>query len=99
MSLVLETNFHRRLNLNDVPKLTLLNHELNHVENCKYLGINIYYKLNMDVFVTHMKNQVLHKIYVLTRARKFLTLAASITVFKSMLLPFFEYGNVFSRNL
>ena len=49
----------------------------------------------MDAFVNNMKNQVLHKIYMLTKARKYLTLGAAITVFKSMLLPFFEYGNIF----
>ena len=42
-----------------------------------------------------IKSQVLHKIYMLSKARKYLTLGASITVFKSMLLPYFEYGHIF----
>ena len=49
----------------------------------------------MIPFLNKVKSQVMHKIYMLSKVRKYLTLEASITIFKSMLLPFFEYGSIF----
>ena len=49
----------------------------------------------MIPFMNKVKSQVMHKIYMLSRVRKYLTRDAAITIFKSMLLPFFEYGSVF----
>ena len=88
-------SFFRHPNLESIPKLTLLSQSLNYVEECDYLGIRLDYKLNMNSYMSKVKKSVLHKIYLLTKLRKFLTLKASITIFKSMVLPYFEYGNIF----
>ena len=88
-------SFFRHPDFETIPKLTLLSQSLDFVEECDYLGIRLDYKLNMNSFMSKVKKSVLHKIYLLTKLRKFLTLEASITIFKSMVLPYFEYGNIF----
>ena len=78
-----------------MPKLNLLSQEISYVTNCKYLGIQIDHKLNMNLFMKQVKQQVLHKIYMLGKIRKYLIVFAAVTIFKTMLLPFFEYGSIF----
>ena len=93
--LCLSKSFHRHLNFENIPKLKLLVHEIKYVETCDYLGIRLDRKLSMIPYMNKVKSQVMHKIYMLSRVRKYLKLEASITIFKSMLLTYFEYGSIF----
>ena len=93
--LCLSDSFHKNMNYDTLPKLKLFSENLNYVESCDYLGIRLDCKLNMNAFSVKVKSSVLHKIYMLSKIRKFLTLEAAVLVFKNMILPYFEYGNVF----
>ena len=52
-------------------------------------------KLCFDKFYEKVRNSVNHKLYMLSKIRKFLNRTASVTILKSMVLPFFEYGGIF----
>ena len=88
-------SFKKHLDLDNIKKLSLQGTTLDYVTECDYLGIRIDYKLFFDKFYEKVKCSVNHKIYMLDRVRKFLNKTAAVTVLKSMVLPFFEYGGVF----
>ena len=69
--------------------------DIDFVNNCTYLVINIDFKLLFDKFFNKLKASVLHKMYIFGRICKFLTKDAAICIFKSMALPYFEYGSIF----
>ena len=39
-------------------------------------------------------NKILHKMYMLSRIRQYLTEKSAILIYKSMLLPYFDYGDM-----
>ncbi len=82
-------SFNRHLNYDNIPKLKLLGQEIKYVNQCDYLGIKLDNKLSMIPYMNKVKSQVVHKIYMLNKIRKYLTLDAALMIFKSMLLPFF----------
>ena len=88
-------SFKNHLNLENIRKLKIHGSYLNYVTECDYLGIRIDYKLFFDKFYEKVKNSVNHKLYMLGKVRKFLNTPAAVTVLKSMVLPFFEYGGIF----
>ena len=45
-------------------------------------------------FNKHVKELIKHKLYLLSRIRKFLTKNASVVVFKTTILSFMEYGDI-----
>ena len=81
--------------LDRINKLKLFGKDLTYVTECDYLGIRIDYKLFFDKFYSKVKQSASHKIFMLSKIRKYLNKQASVTVLKSMVLPFLEYGGIF----
>ena len=81
--------------MNDIQKLKIHGSELSYVTECDYLGIRIDHKLFFDKFYEKVKNSVTHKLFMLGKIRKFLNITAAVTILKSTVLPFFEYGGIF----
>ena len=65
------------------------------VTSYKYLGLNLDDKLNYKKHVKGIVALTSGKLKQFQRMRSFLTKKAAITVYKSMLLPLLEYGDVF----
>ena len=61
----------------------------------KYLGITLDCQLNFNLHVKRIINTVSSKLKQLRRMRSFLNVRAAVMVYKAMLLPIIEYGDVF----
>ena len=60
-----------------------------------YLGITLDNQLNYNAHVTKIISSVTSKLNQLHRMRKFLTVRAALMVYKGMMLPLLEYGDIF----
>ena len=70
--------------------------QIEFVKNYSYLGIVLDNKLQ---FNDHIKNNIKkagHKVYMLSRVRQYVNTNTALTIFKSMILPYTEYGNIFN---
>ena len=60
----------------------------------KYLGFILDYHLNFNKHISELCNLVSHKLYLLSKVRKYITTEACISVFKTLILSLIEYGDV-----
>ena len=60
----------------------------------KYLGFILDDQLNFNKHMNEMINTVSHKLYLLSRIRRYLTNEACILIFKTMVLSVMEYGDI-----
>ena len=74
--------------------LSLNNVILERVCSYKYLGFILDDQLNFNKHIDVMLNNVSHKLYLLSRIRRYLTKQACILVFKTMVLSLIEYGDI-----
>ena len=75
------------------PKVKLDGVILENVDHYKYLGINLDSTLNFK----HMNNLmkiVSHKLYLLSKIRKFITKAAALRIYNVMVVPYIDYGDI-----
>ena len=60
----------------------------------KYLGVfldtNLTFKKHIDV----SKKLICHKLYLLSKIRKYINEFTAISIFKSMVVPLIDYGNI-----
>ena len=61
----------------------------------KYLGVTLDNQLNYNSHVNKIISSVSGKLKQFQRMRNFLNVKAAVLVYKSMLLPLLEYGNIF----
>ena len=64
------------------------------VPSYKYLGITLDSTLSFNHYVKTVANIVAYKANLLAKIRKFLTDSVSLKIYKSMILPYFDYGDV-----
>ena len=75
--------------------ISLNNIILNRVCSYRYLGFILDDRLNFNKhIISEMCKILTHKLYLLAKNRKYLTRSACITVFKTMILSLFEYGDI-----
>ena len=60
----------------------------------KYLGFILDDQLNFNKHISETSKIVNHKLYLLSRIRKYLTKNACINIFKTMVLSLIEYGDI-----
>ena len=72
--------------INEVP--------LQIVPTYKYLGITLDSTLTFNYHVRTVANMVEYKANLLAKVRKFLTETVAMKIYKSMILPYFDYGDV-----
>ena len=83
---------------NVIPRLKIKNKTVDFVFQYKYLGVIIDQTLS---FHNHLKNTiklVAHKLFLLHKNRFYITESASIKIYKSMILPYLDYGDIFFMN-
>ena len=61
----------------------------------KYLGVTIDNQLNYNLHVNRIVASVSSKLKQFQRMRSFLTVKAALLIYKSMMLPILEYGDLF----
>ena len=76
-------------------KLRIGDHELERVTCYSYLGVILDPSLNFDKQVNKVVALASAKVKQLKRMRKFLNTKAAMLVYKNMILPILEYGDIF----
>ena len=84
-----------QLNIN----LVVDNQPIVRVHNYSYLGVNLDEQLNYESHTQITIRRVKTKLLQLKRVRSFLNKQAAILVYKNMILPIMEYGNIFLSSL
>ena len=74
--------------------LSLSNQILERVCSCKYLGLILDEHLTYNKHIKEMKRLVSHKLFLLSKVRKYITTEASINIFKTMVLSLIEYCDI-----
>ena len=82
-----------REKLNEV-KIRYGNTRIEEVTQYNYLGINLDQTLKYDNHAKAIIQRASDKIRYLKRIRKFITSAAALNIYKNMILPIFEYGDI-----
>ena len=75
-------------------KVSLMNTFIQQVPSYKYLGITLDASLNFNLQIQQTMNKVSHKLYVISKLRQFLTTKTAVLIFKSMIQPYFDYGDI-----
>ena len=75
-------------------QLYMDNQLLQIVPTYKYLGFILDSVLSFNGHVNNVINTVLYKINLLAKVRKYLTNDSALKIYKSMVLPYFDYGDV-----
>ena len=80
-----KTRYHL-LQIDNVP--------IDYVLSYKYLGITIDQSLNFNLHMNQLVKTISYKISFLQKIRTYITCKAAIQIFKSMVLPYFDYGDI-----
>ena len=80
-------------NLPDI-NIMFANTPLQRVQSYKYLGITLDTQLNYNLHVNRLIGSVTAKLKQFQRMRSFLSVKAALMVYKNMLLPILEYGDL-----
>ena len=75
--------------------LSLCGKELQKVSSYSYLGITLDENLNYGLHVQGTIRKASNKLKLFRRMRRFLNLKAAVLVYKNMLLPVIEHGDIF----
>ena len=67
---------------------------LQNVPSYKYLGIHLDQTLSFDYHIKSVVNNISHKLYIFSKIRRFLSINAALDIYKTMVLPYFDYGDV-----
>ena len=83
---------------NILPKLQIQNVAIDYVFQYKYLGVTIDERLSFRAHLNNTIKLVAHKISVLNKIRFYITDDAAIKIYKTMILPYLDYGDIFFMN-
>ena len=75
-------------------ELSIDNQPLQQVPSFKYLGVTLDSVLSYSNHISTVLNNVSHKAYILSKIRRFITTYSSIRIYKSMILPYFDYADI-----
>ena len=74
---------------NNINKLNVSGTPIQQVPSCTYLGVAL------ETHAKQVLNTVAAKVYQLRRVRKFLNDKAALLIYKNMILPIMEYGDIY----
>lgn len=78
--------------------ITINNETIEVVKSFKYLGVLIDEELKFSGHLENCWRSANSKLYMLNRIRENIPVTAALTLFKSMVLPYLEYGSIFMLN-
>ena len=67
---------------------------LERVQNYKYLGITLDTHLNFKKHINLCKRSCSHKVYTLSKIRRYLDTDTSLELYKTMIMPVMDYGDI-----
>ena len=74
--------------------ITVNNEKLVNVPTYKYLGIHLDQTLNFKYHTDNLLRVINHKLYMFSKIRRFLNDRSALTIYKTMILPYFDYGDI-----
>ena len=80
------------------PKLYINNKSIDFVHQYKYLGVILDPHLTFNKHLNNMIKITAYKINLLSKVRQYLTEFVSITIYRTILLPYFDYGDILFIN-
>ena len=86
------------LDIDRQPNLTLNNESIEYITHYKYLGIELDNNLNYKLHANNVYNVVAHKIYLLSKIRGFVSNKVALLIYKTKILPYLDYGDIFYMN-
>ena len=72
---------------------------LQYVKHFNYLGMKLEDTLTFELHATETVRMEAHKMYLLSRIRKYITIRQAIAIYKSKVVPYFDYGDIFLMNI
>ena len=69
--------------------------KLQYVNRFNYLGIKLDSSLTFKLHASECLRMVAHKLYLFGRIKKYITTEQAITIYKSKIVPYFDYGDIF----
>ena len=75
------------------------NEKLQYVNNFMYLGVKLDSLFTFELHAKECCRQVSHKNFVLSKIRRYINANQAVTIYKSMIQPYFCYGDVFLHNI
>ena len=79
----------------DQPSIFINNFKLDIVDHYKYLGITMDQRLTFDLHLNNAISKMSEKGYLLRKIRPYLDVKTSLMIYKAMVLPYAEYGDIF----
>ena len=76
----------------------ILDYKLQYVNHFNYLGVKLKENLSFELHATDMR-MVAHKLNLLARIRKYITTSQALTIYKTKIVPYFDYGDIFLMNI
>ena len=73
--------------------------KLQYVNDYMYLGIKLDNKFTFELHANEYYRHVIHKNYILSKIRRYVNTHQALTIYKSMIMPYFCYGDVSMHNL
>ena len=80
---------------NGYPKVELNGKDLQYVGDYKYLGIILDKNVNYQMHVNESLKVAAHEINILSKLSPFLTQKASLVIYKTKVLPYLDYVDIF----
>ena len=81
-----------------VPKLKISNTPLDFAYQYKYLWVTIDEILSFNAHLNNTIKLVSHNIFLLHKIKFYITDDAAIKIYKSMIIPYLDYGDIFIMN-
>ena len=78
----------------NLSNIKLGNDELQYVNKFSYLGIKLDNTLNFEVHAKQTFHRISNKIRILAKIRKYINQRQALNIYKSKVLPYFDYGDV-----
>ena len=74
---------------------TIGQEQIHNGENYQYLGVTLDHNLNFAKLANIIFSLASHKFYLLTKIRNLLTKHMALSIYKTKILPYFDYGDIF----
>ena len=91
---VMGFSLNRKYTFKNDCKVFLSNHKLEVVDTYKYLGVVLDTHMTYQPHIKNVINKVTYKLSLLTKLRKYVDSHTSLIIYKTMILPHFDYGDV-----
>ena len=77
------------------PNIEINSKKLQYVRQFNYLGVKLDSRLTFETHASESIRLVSHKLYLLAKIREFVDKKQAITIYKSKIMPYFDYGDIF----